>query len=87
MQPVSAIVVFIVIWWTVIFCVLPFGMSTTQEEPDEEHEYIAPGAPKNVNIKKKFIITTLVSIVIWIAIYLTVESGIIDLRDIAYNME
>jgi len=87
MHPVSAIVVFIMIWWTVIFCVLPFGVSTTHEEEGEDGEYIAPGAPKNINIKKKFMITTVISIIIWIAVYFFIESNIIDIREIAYKMD
>lgn len=87
MNPVSGIVVFIMIWWTVIFCVLPIGLSTTQEEPDEEGKYIAPGAPKNLNMKKKLIMTTLISIVLWIIVYCVIQSGIIDPRDFLNQTE
>lgn len=87
MHPVSAILIFIMIWWTVIFCVLPIGLSTTREEPDKEGEYLAPGAPKNLNMKKKLIITTLVSIVLWIIVYCVIQSGIFDPRDLINQTE
>lgn len=87
MNPVSGVVVFIMIWWTVIFCILPIGQSTTQETPDSEDEYLAPGAPKHLNMKKKFIITTLVSIVIWCIIYAIIISEIVDFRLLADEIE
>ena len=40
MNPVSAVVVFIVIWWLVLFMVLPFGVRRT-ESPEMGHD---PGA-------------------------------------------
>lgn len=87
MSPVSAVVVYIIIWWTVIFCVLPVGLSNTQETADEEGEYIAPGAPKKVDIKKKFLITTAISFVLWLIAIGIIQSDIIDFRDLASEME
>ncbi len=84
MSIVSSVVVFIMIWWTVIFCVLPIGLSTTQEEADEG-EYIAPGAPKNVNMKKKLLITTVVSFVLWLIICVLINMDIIDFREMVRN--
>ncbi len=87
MNPVSGVVVFIMIWWTVIFCVLPIGLSKTQESPDEEGEYIAPGAPKNLNMKKKLIITTIISVVLWCIIYAIIVSEIVDFRLLSEQIE
>lgn len=87
MNPVSGVVVFIMIWWTVIFCVLPIGLSKTQEEPDEEGEYLAPGAPKNLNMKKKMLITTVISIVLWCIIYVVIVSEIVDFRLLSEQIE
>lgn len=82
MDIVSGIVVFMIVWWTVIFCVLPLGMSSTQEKA-ENGEYIAPGAPKFVNMKKKFILTTVISIIVWIIIYILIDIEIISFRELA----
>ncbi len=79
---VSGVVVFTMIWWTVIFCVLPIGLSHTQEEA-EEGEYIAPGAPSNVNMKQKVLLTTGISVVLWIIIYIIVKTEIINFRELA----
>lgn len=75
----SGIVVFVCIWWTVIFCVLPIGLS-----PPQEHDPLAaPGAPSNPRIAKKMIITTAISVVLWLIAYAVIDSGIIDLRELA----
>jgi len=87
MNPVSAIVVFIMIWWVVIFCVLPVGLSKTQETQSDEEGYIAPGAPKNLNIKRKFIITTLISIMLWGIAVTVIQMDLIDFHTIAQEME
>ncbi len=82
MQPVSAFVIFVMIWWSVIFCVLPIGISTTYEETEEGDDYIAPGAPKNLNIKKKLFLTTVISSVLWVIACMVIETGAIDFLDI-----
>ena len=80
MNAVSAIVVFLMIWWTVIFCVLPLGQSTTQEDA-EEGEYLAPGAPKSVNMKQKVILTTIISVILWGIVITVIESDVINFRE------
>lgn len=80
MNPVSGIVVFIMIWWVTIFCVLPIGQAT-QYEDDGDNK--APGAPKKVNIRQKMIWTTLISIILWVVVYFIITSDIIDFRRMA----
>ncbi len=82
MTIISGIVVFVIVWWTVIFCVLPMGMSSTQEKADEG-EYIAPGAPKFVNMKKKFILTTVISIFVWVVIYILIKVEVVNFRELS----
>tara|TARA_B100001989_G_C24508315_1_gene448947 strand:- start:688 stop:942 length:255 start_codon:yes stop_codon:yes gene_type:complete len=82
MNILSAIVVFVIIWLSVFFCVLPFGMSTTYEE---QGQHIGPGAPSSVNMKKKFLITTAITIVLYIIAYLIITSGYINVREWALS--
>ncbi len=84
---VSGIIVFVMIWWTVIFCILPIGVSRTQEEPTEKGEYIAPGAPKNVNMKHKVVITTAIAFLIWCVIAFIMHLDVISFREMAENAE
>jgi len=61
MSFVSGIMVFFVIWWVVLFMVLPFGIHI-EENPEKG---FATSAPKNPNLKKKFLITTALTAFIW----------------------
>ena len=51
------IVIFVVIWWLVLFMVLPFGI----QKDDEIVGGNDPGAPKNPMLKKKIILTSNIS--------------------------
>ena len=75
MNLVSAIAVFFIIWWTALFAVLPFSLSRDEQ-----------GIPRNPNLKKKFLITTIIAIVIWLLIYVLVEVEVISFRDLAASM-
>ncbi len=81
MQIASGIVVFIMIWWTVIFCVLPIGMSTTYDKDDEEDTLQAPGAPKTFNLKKKLLLTTLISVILWCIVYIIIQADVFNIKD------
>jgi predicted secreted protein len=76
MGPVSGIVVFIMIWWTVIFCVLPWGVRHDENRP----EGTPASAPSNPRIGFKFLVTTGISAVIWLIVYIIVESDLISFR-------
>lgn len=84
MHPVSAFIVFVMIWWTVIFCILPIGLSTSHEELEDGEKGIrAPGAPKVINMKRKLLITTIISIILWGITVTIIGLDYFDLRDFA----
>ena len=58
------IVIFVVIWWLVLFTVLPFGV----QKDDEILGGNDPGAPKNPMLKKKIILTSIISFVLSIIV-------------------
>ena len=65
MSWLSQIMIFVLIWFVVLFAVLPWGVRQSVR-PDTGHD---PGAPANPNLGRKAIATTLVSLVIWAAYY------------------
>lgn len=71
---VSGIVVYLLTWWIVIFMVLPWGL-----------ERDADGTPRNPHLKKKIIITTGISALIWLAFYFLIGSDI-SFREMALEM-
>lgn len=73
----SGFVVFLIIWWTALFLVLPLGVRGQAEEgdivPGSE-----PGAPVSTNIKKKFLQTTGLAVILWLFVCGLIISGVID---------
>ena len=61
MNWLGAFFVYMVLWWVVLFMVLPFGVKR-QESPEAGHD---PGAPVVTHLRRKLIATTLVTLVIW----------------------
>lgn len=76
-----SLAIYFIIWWLVLFTVLPLGVSTQGEEGD-----VVPGTPESApvapNLLKKFVITTLVSAVIFGIFYGVVAYDLIDIRAI-----
>jgi predicted secreted protein len=61
----SAIVLLSVYWFIILFIILPINI-TTQNDERNIIEGTAPSSPVNPNLKRKFSITTIVSIILWI---------------------
>ena len=61
----SAIVILSVYWFITLFIVLPINI-TTQTDDGDVIEGTAPSSPVNPNLKRKFSITTIISIILWI---------------------
>ena len=79
MNPVTAVVVFIIIWWLLLFMVLPWGVRRT-ENPEEGHD---PGAPARPMLARKLAITTGIAIVLFGIFYGVVETSGLSLRELA----
>ena len=77
----GSIIVYVLIWWIIFFSVLPVGIQSNKEKFKEKIEGIDPGAPKNPKIGKKFLITTLITSIIFIVIYYLVETNLLNLRE------
>ena len=73
---VQGIVAYVVIWWVVIFAVLPVGIRPT-EEGDIGH---AAGAPANPRLWFKAGVTTAVAAVLWVGLFLLVKSDLLSFR-------
>lgn len=68
--------IFVVVWWLVLFMVLPFGA----RPPDEVQPGTTPSAPARPRLGVKFAITTALALVITAAILWLLQSGLITLR-------
>jgi predicted secreted protein len=77
MSWVQGVVAYVIIWWVVIFAVLPFGVRPTAEN-DIGH---AAGAPENPRLWLKAGITTVISAAIWLGFYALVHSNLVSFRE------
>ena len=68
----SAIVLLSVYWFIILFIVLPINV-TTQNDERNVVEGTAPSSPVNPNLKRKFSITTIISIILWIPTCLAIN--------------
>ena len=69
MNIVSGIAIYFVIWWTVLFAVLPFGVRNASEAGEAVQHGNEAGAPVVHGLVKKFLITTVISAAVFAAIY------------------
>ena len=63
------------------FSVLPIGIQSNKEVFKEKIGGMDPGAPKNPKIAKKFLITTLITTIIFAVIYYLVSIDLLNLRE------
>lgn len=77
MSWVSGFAVYVIIWWTVIFAVLPFGVQPIAA--DQVSKGHAAGAPRRPRILLKVAVTSLVAAVLWLIVYWLFESGVVRL--------
>ena len=82
MSLVQGIVVFQLVWWTFLFCVLPWG-NTPSENPVPGETGNIPARPRLIT---KFLITTGLSVVIWLIIYGLIRANVLDFYAMAHNM-
>ena len=83
----SAVVVYIILWWLVLFAVLPWGVHRHGEAgvpdragPRRGEAGWDPGAPSNPNLWRKALWTTVIAAVLWCGVYAVIESDWLPLR-------
>lgn len=74
---VNGVVVFLLIWWIVLFTMLPIGV-TSQEEDGDVVAGSEPGAPSRPNLAKKLWWTTSITSVVWIVYFFLMFSGVLQ---------
>ncbi len=83
MSIVSAIVLFAVIWFLTLLCVLPVRMET-QGDVGEIVEGTHASAPANLNMKRKAWITTIISFGLWVVLAWVILFSGLTIRDIDF---
>lgn len=81
MSIAGAVVIYILIWWSVFFAVLPWGVRGRWEDKDDGVAGADPGAPVAPNLKRKALITTGVAFAFWAITVAVIMSGVVNFRD------
>ncbi len=71
------IVLFVLIWWTLLFAVLP-----VMNHPNSEADPVSGwrGTPTRPFVARTVVITTIVAVVVWLALIGIIHSGWISFR-------
>ena len=75
---------YLVIWWTVLFAVLPIGVVSHHEAGIDKGDGGDPGAPVDPKLKRKFITTTWVSAIVFALLWLVMYFHLIRLPNLPY---
>jgi predicted secreted protein len=74
----SGTATYLIIWWLVIFMVLPWGVRPVAREDLGKGE--DTGAPQKPRILIKVAVTTVITTILWGIFYWAVDSGLISFR-------
>lgn len=78
---VSGIAVYVIVWWVVLFAVLPWGVQPVDaSDIARGHDQ---GAPQKPRLVLKMAVTTVIAALIWVIIDLIIRYGGISFRDMA----
>jgi predicted secreted protein len=82
MSLATAIAIYFIIWWVVLFAVLPWGVRS-QHEGGAIAPGSDPGAPAIPRLKRKLVLTTIVAAVVFVLWYVVYTYRLIALDDLA----
>jgi len=83
MNPFNMFVLFLVIWWIMLFMVLPFGVRS-QHEDDDVVPGSEPGAPQKSLIKKKLLITTGLAVIGFGIVYCMIVFDLFNIAEMPF---
>jgi predicted secreted protein len=82
MSLATAIAIYFIIWWTVLFAVLPWGVRS-QEESGTVTKGSDPGAPAVPQLGRKLIWTSIVAALVFALWYVVYAYRLIAIDDLA----
>jgi predicted secreted protein len=79
-----AVAIYLVIWWIVLFAMLPIGVRTPEEAGEKASPGTAESAPHSPNLLPKMVATTVVSSLVFAVLYAIIVHHIITLDQIPF---
>ncbi|HVK41165.1 MAG TPA: DUF1467 family protein [Phenylobacterium sp.] len=78
----TGLAIYFTIWWTVLFSILPLGVTSHAEAGIDHGDGGDPGAPVDPKLKRKFLTTTIIASVLWVILFLVLKFELIQLPDV-----
>lgn len=75
MSVAFGLAIYFILWWVILFAMLPFGLHQTQREAGDVVPGSEPGAPERPKLLKVAVLTTLVTTVVFLAFLYLRASG------------
>ena len=79
MSLVSGLAIYFIIWWLVLFTVLPIGAHSPHEKGEEVEKGHAPSSPIAPRLLLKFALTTIIAGVLFAGVYYVKVNNLITL--------
>ncbi|GAB4523965.1 MAG: DUF1467 family protein [Roseibium sp.] len=83
MSVAFGLAIYFMLWWIILFAILPFGMRRTQEEAGEVLPGSEPSAPERPQFLKVIVLTTIVTTIVFAA-YVALRNSGYGLDDIPF---
>ena len=77
MSITGSLIIFVLIWWIIFFSLLPIDVDRKHKEMVEGAD---KGSPENPKIIKKIVYTTIITLIIFIGIFMLVRYDYLNLR-------
>jgi len=71
--PFTLIAIYLTLWWTTLFVVLPLGSHSHHEAGSSAPGGGDPGSPVSLNLKRKALTTTWVAAIAWLVVVTAAE--------------
>ncbi|HSV02125.1 MAG TPA: DUF1467 family protein [Phenylobacterium sp.] len=82
MSPFTWAAIYLTVWWTVLFAVLPIGVVSHAEAGIDKGDGGDPGAPVDPKLKRKFLTTTWIAAVICVLFWTALHFHLIHLPNL-----
>jgi predicted secreted protein len=79
-----ALALYFIIWWVVLFAMLPIGVRTSEEAGEKTTPGNAESAPHAPNLLPKMVATTVVASIVFAALYAIIVHHVITLDEIPF---
>lgn len=86
MSLTSSLAVYFVIWWIVLFVVLPWGIQSQHEAGASDH-MADPGAPVRPRIGLKVLVTTAIAALIFAVFWICVQYRLVTLDSFPFLLD